>query len=470
MDNHLPLFSLEPQNERAQEVVLSERNKYLVHKDPDGTLVLGIGHVLSKSESRATLATLGRHERSDIVVESTAAAEHQCSFEFNLETNFILFFDRSRAETSQVYGPECHLFLPHRDRKVVVHPGLNEFISFGGHNRDFIQFRLRWYQDRAGALERARYLRHVSLAGDTQLVVDSDSESISPRVSPFRDIEPGQQQIRWHKLGDLGSGAFGHVYEAVNTDDGTVMAIKTMKQPEDPQAREKWKKRWLREAKILSGVRHLHIVEYIGSQCWDGEVMEIFMALKEGTLQSLVMGGGVRISRDELGDIVLNHILQAIDFLATNFIVHLDIKPDNILYSMLGDRYLFQLGDFGACHHEAAELVPLMGAKVYMAPDLPGGRLTHKADVWSLYVTMLWLSGNAQFRSLCAGPRKSLKRISEIISECTLNEEPFLGRIREMAEVNPDERASAAQMLVKCYGGVGLSTPRHRIPPLSGQL
>ena len=41
-----------------------------------------------------------------------------------------------------------------------------------------------------------------------------------------------------------------------------------------------------------------------------------------------------------------------------------------------------------------------------------------------------------------------------------------VSRIREMAIVNPEERASAAQMLVKCYGGAGLSTPRNQVPAL----
>src|SRR5450432_4276928 len=36
-----------------------------------------------------------------------------------------------------------------------------------------------------------------------------------------------------------------------------------------------------------------------------------------------------------------------------------------------------------------------------------------------------------------------------------------------MAIVNPERRASATQMLVKCYNGVGLSTPRNQDPALT---
>ncbi|KAN0116786.1 hypothetical protein V8E51_002763 [Hyaloscypha variabilis] len=36
-----------------------------------------------------------------------------------------------------------------------------------------------------------------------------------------------------------------------------------------------------------------------------------------------------------------------------------------------------------------------------------------------------------------------------------------------MAIVNPEERASAAQMIVKCFDVVGLSTPRNQVPALT---
>ncbi|KAG9232394.1 hypothetical protein BJ875DRAFT_466998 [Amylocarpus encephaloides] len=45
-----------------------------------------------------------------------------------------------------------------------------------------------------------------------------------------------------------------------------------------------------------------------------------------------------------------------------------------------------------------------------------------------------------------------------------------VSKIREMAIVNPEERASAAQMLVKYFDGAGLSTPRNQVPVLNSIL
>jgi hypothetical protein len=42
-----------------------------------------------------------------------------------------------------------------------------------------------------------------------------------------------------------------------------------------------------------------------------------------------------------------------------------------------------------------------------------------------------------------------------------------VSKSRKMAIVNPEERASAAQMLVKHFDGAGLSTPRNQVPALT---
>ncbi|KAF2966561.1 hypothetical protein GQX73_g6997 [Xylaria multiplex] len=452
MANHQPLFSLVPMNERAHEVVRLERNRDWRVKDREDKLVLCIGHLISRSGNATTLVTLGRDERNDIFVDSAQVANLQCSFEFNPDTYFVMFYDRSRAMTSKIHGRMCHPFQQGRPRKVLVHPGFNEFIGFGGENADSIQFRLRWHRD-----------PNPNLA-DT--IVNLNSELASPRVTQVRSIEPERSLIRWLNLGCLGSGSYGEVFQAINADDGNLMAVKIMRQRGNSQEREMWKARWMREVKILSEARHLHIVEYIGAQGWDGEKVSIFMGLKEGTLTSFVERE-LPLPRLGLSDIVFNHMLQAIDFLATRNIVHRDIKPDNILYVRQTDRYLFQLGDFGLSTRVVAEANP-QGTPIYIAPELlQRGEVTHKADVWSLFITMIWISGNQQFRSLGDGYGKSLERTLEILSECTLSEPEYFERFRGMERINPQGRPSAAQLLLRYYGGEGLTTPRDQIPPLN---
>ena len=189
------------------------------------------------------------------------------------------------------------------------------------------------------------------------------------------------------------------------------------------------------------------------------------MGLKEGTLQSLV-NGGCPAPIDELGTVVFHHMLQAIDFLAAKGIVHRDIKPENILYISRPGQYEFQLGDSGVSNRQGVAKT-FAGTILYMAPEMfrQGKQQTHKADVWSLFVTMLWTLDVEAFRDISNQFQTFHEAHAAIISIASRAKPIF--RIREMARPEPTKRASAAHMLVECFGGRGLTTPRSQIPSLT---
>ena len=90
------------------------------------------------------------------------------------------------------------------------------------------------------------------------------------------------------------------------------------------------------------------------------------MGLKEGILESLIENG----SCPHIADSVFQQMLQALDCLAWNGIVHRDVKPENILYvSQPGGQYQFHLGDFGLCNR-AISAVTTVGSPLYMAPEM----------------------------------------------------------------------------------------------------
>lgn len=59
---------------------------------------------------------------------------------------------------------------------------------------------------------------------------------------------------------------------------------------------------------------------------------------------------------------------------------------------------------------------------------------------------------------------KSVEDAQEVV--CAASKMGIVSKIWEMAIVNPEKRASAAQMLVKCYSG-GLTTRRSQVPALT---
>jgi hypothetical protein len=101
----------------------------------DGVEALDVGfHIRGKSST--TLATLGRGIEADIYVEGSSIAKVQCSFEIDLYTGVVMFFDRSHGCTTQVSGENATPFEHERIRKVLVQKDLNTIIGMGGEGRN----------------------------------------------------------------------------------------------------------------------------------------------------------------------------------------------------------------------------------------------------------------------------------------------------------------------------------------------
>lgn len=147
-------------------------------------------------------------------------------------------------------------------------------------------------------------------------------------------------------------------------------------------------------------------------------------------------------------------MLQALDYLAYKQIIHRDVKSENILYTYSSTRYEYQLTDFGLSHM-ITDAQSKVGSMIYMAPELDTREeQTPKMDVWSLFITLAYAMDLDGFRtkSLLTTPLRILA------AEEALSVKPF-DQLKEMAVVDPSQRASAADMLDRLYAGNGRTTP-----------
>lgn len=169
------------------------------------------------------------------------------------------------------------------------------------------------------------------------------------------------------------------------------------------------------------------------------------MELMEGSLTSLVECGV--FEKEALADVVFEHTLRGLKRLAEAGIIHGDIKPDNILNSMRNNIYTFKITDFGLANFEILAET-LVGTEIYLAPEIvtEGAKQTHKIDVWSLYVTMIWALNVCGFRlALDCKRLRTRKDIQRAIQAS--KSDVTVQAIRGMAEVSPEKRPSAADML-----------------------
>jgi len=172
------------------------------------------------------------------------------------------------------------------------------------------------------------------------------------------------------------------------------------------------------------------------------------MPLTDGSLRTLVAATTKTAELKEISQTVLHQMLQALDCIADCGIIHRDIKPDNILYEQRrgeGGRpyHHFFLSDFGLSQ-EMVKAITITGTEPFMAPEVVHRqKQTPKLDIWSLFVTVVWVSNADHFRSGCW--KKSAKEIHPWLRQISMM--PQFAKIRKMASYDPNDRPSAGELL-----------------------
>ena len=120
----------------------------------------------------------------------------------------------------------------------------------------------------------------------------------------------------------------------------------------------------------------------------DGQQMLVMDLAERGSLASLISNKG--LSERKMKPIV-RQILAALAHLESKEIVHLDIKPENILLNKKGNPLLC---DFGASleyeHFKLLKKSDKTGTPYYMSPEMNTGNWSkmHKSDIYSLGLTV----------------------------------------------------------------------------------
>jgi serine/threonine-protein kinase len=191
---------------------------------------------------------------------------------------------------------------------------------------------------------------------------------------------------RYQVLGELGRGAMGVVYRALDPSIGRTVAIKTIKLTEFVESGEKThlRDRLLREAQSAGILSHPNIVTIydVGEE---NNIAYIAMEFVNGpTLEHLLNSSGT----DQ--QLILNIIQQtaaALDYAHKRGIVHRDIKPANI---MIDEGITAKIADFGVAKIQSQQMTQLgtiLGTPNYMSPEqIQGLPVSGAADQFSLAV------------------------------------------------------------------------------------
>eukprot|EP01119_Soliformovum_irregulare_P008680 TRINITY_DN2177_c1_g1_i1.p1 TRINITY_DN2177_c1_g1~~TRINITY_DN2177_c1_g1_i1.p1 ORF type:complete len:1141 (+),score=342.93 TRINITY_DN2177_c1_g1_i1:52-3474(+) len=185
----------------------------------------------------------------------------------------------------------------------------------------------------------------------------------------------------------IGRGGYGIVYKGLNAVKGNFVAIKKIhlgKKSKDAETDN-----LMMEIKLLQKLRHSNIVKYVDHILSKKAIYIVMEYMEIGSLQSMVKRDG--IFPEFLAIVYVRQILNGLDYLHQQGVIHRDIKAANILLSKNGNA---KLADFGvASHLKDLQYGDNFGGTPYwMAPEVIQMQSASTAcDVWSMGCTVIEL-------------------------------------------------------------------------------
>ena len=203
---------------------------------------------------------------------------------------------------------------------------------------------------------------------------------------------------RYNIIGELGQGAMGTVYKAVDPLIDRIVAIKTINLSLAMDEKDEYESRFYQEAKAAGRLSHPNIVTIydVGKS---GEIAYIAMEFLQGRELRDVLNDGKRMPVEQVINVVAQ-VAQGLAYAHEHGIVHRDVKPSNIM--IVRDGHV-KITDFGIARMASAAVRTqtgmVLGSPKYMSPEQVVGKLTdQRSDIFSLGVMLYeMLTGQAPF-------------------------------------------------------------------------
>ena len=251
---------------------------------------------------------------------------------------------------------------------------------------------------------------------------------------------------RFKTIYEIGTGTFGRVEKCFDRETGQVVALKSVPLDNADQ--------FTREVNLMKSLSHPNIVAFY----------ESFEAATELSISMEFCANGNLTNHKSKIDTemilaIVRDIASALEYLHARDVIHLDVKPQNILVTSIGE---VKLGDFGISRH--TDTAAAGGTILYMAPELlTGGTPTPAADIWSLGMTAFELATGVPVSLTGFSSFGAWKQVNKL-------DERVVSVLERMLCVCPKERATAAEIVkmlvdVPATWVIAMRTPNQWITP-----
>jgi serine/threonine protein kinase/ABC-type glycerol-3-phosphate transport system substrate-binding protein len=254
-------------------------------------------------------------------------------------------------------------------------------------------FRSRRPADALAAFERAR----DGLARELGVDPSPDLRRLHERIlreDPDLDLE-GEPLRGYRLLDQVGEGAFGVVYRAIQPQVGREVAIKAV-HPELANHPD-FVRRFDHEAQIVARLEHPHVVPLYDYWREPNAAYLVMRFLRGGSVEDLLEAGPLDTTRVVS---ITEQIASALGAAHRQGVVHRDVKPGNVLLDEEGNAYLTDFGvalDAGSPERSSGTM--MRGTPAYLSPE--------------------------QIRLQPAGPQSDVYALGIVVFEMLTGEHPF---------------------------------------------
>jgi p21-activated kinase 1 len=264
-------------------------------------------------------------------------------------------------------------------------------------------------------------------------------------------VNPGDPRLKYKLLNQVGSGASGSVFTAIDIETSEKVAIKVI----DIEKQVK-KALILTEISVLKANKHPNVINYHDSYLVDSNQLWVIMEYMQfGPLTDLVT---TLVLREGQIAVIVRETLKAIEFLHSNRIIHRDIKSDNILLGLKqpNDNLEVKVIDFGFCaqlDHKDEKRRTFAGSPYWLSPEIinrsPAKAYGTKTDIWSLGILIIEMIEGAP-PYLDMAPLKAIYLIATR-GKPVINYDKISPQLADFLDkclcVDPEARATASELL-----------------------
>ncbi|KAL0992792.1 hypothetical protein UPYG_G00098440 [Umbra pygmaea] len=320
------------------------------------------------------------------------------------------------------------------------------------------------YRVRAGLEAQGNYCFRVRAYN--AVGISEPSEESQP-IKMEQNAEPqGEESVKYetvtidsaHKVTDhynvlekLGVGKFGQVFKLTHKETGRVYAGKFYK---GRRAKEREAAR--KEIELMNFLHHPKLVQCLGAYDIKPEMVMVMEFIEGGELFERIVDDSF-VHTEPTSVRYVQQILEGVGYMHQQSIVHLDLKPENIVcVDLTGTR--IKIIDFGLASKldPSTPLKVMHGTPEFVAPEVisyePVGLMT---DMWSIgVICYILLSGESPFQgdsedeTLALVTRAQWEFDEESFEEISDQAKDF---ISSLLNKEPRRRMSCEEALVHCW-------------------